>query len=574
MKPNQNVQLKRTSSQNLKKRKKYKRPGFLSSLLFLALIAGIAFFLYKLIILDVLSIEMLMVLAVIITIITLIFHHVWFSKTRRPITRFLCVLLCVIFTGLYGMGGYYLQLTNDMLDNITDITSKQATTITAVVMDDSNIKDAQGLNNKKIALLSVDDATGMEQFQKDLKKANVNAEFVEYSNLFPAASALYDREVDAIALPESMRQTLHETSKFYEFQFHTTDIYKSVSFHERNENSVNYPDPVGSVTSNPFTIYISGNDSYGSMQDTARSDVNMLVTINPNTAEVLITSLPRDSYVLETCKKDENACLPDQYDKLTHTGLDGLAASESTIEDMLDIDINYTARVNFSSLVSLVDAIGGLDIYVEPGLAVEQFWTNPTQGVKEGWNHLDGEGSLAFSRERYAYEDGDLQRIKNQQIVIKAIIQKILSPSMFMHYPEFIDALSVAFETNLTSDDIKSLIRFQLTHWPNWNIENYAVAGTVSDAYCAKLEDYASVTHPYEEMIQAAHDKIEAVLQGRKASDIPDPVIESADAPTENGDPNAQSQLSEEDQEAAGSGDYWDYYGEYAPGGSEYQEGL
>ena len=131
----------------------------------------------------------------------------------------------------------------------------------------------------------------------------------------------------------------------------------------------------------------------------------MLVAINPKTAEILMVSLPRDTYTEITCKKNQTACegLQGQFDKLTHSGLYGVGTTESTVEDLLDVPINYTVRLNFSSLINIVDAIGGIEVEVEPGLEVETFYANGTEGVKAGWNHLDGERALAFSRERHAY---------------------------------------------------------------------------------------------------------------------------------------------------------------------------
>jgi anionic cell wall polymer biosynthesis LytR-Cps2A-Psr (LCP) family protein len=193
---------------------------------------------------------------------------------------------------------------------------------------------------------------------------------------------------------------------------------------------------------------------------------------------------------------------------------------------MLDIEINYIVRVNFSSLTNLVDALGGIDVYVEDGLAVEQFWTNPTLGVDEGWNHLDGEGALAFSRERYSYVDGDLQRIRNQQIVLKAILNKVLSVDMIWTYPDFMEALMVAFDTNVTSDEIRSLIKMQLIEGVEWEMESYALRGYVTDAWCTALQSTASVTIPYEETITAAKEKIEAVLNGESSTTIADPLEE------------------------------------------------
>jgi len=174
-------------------------------------------------------------------------------------------------------------------------------------------------------------------------------------------------------------------------------------------------------------------------------------------------SLPRDSYIPVSCKKNYNACaaVAGQSDKLTHTGWYGIGTTESTIEDYLGIEVNYTVRVNFSSLINIVDAIGGIDVYVEPGLEVDRFFANGTEGVKAGMNHLEGERALAFARERHAYLDGDLQRTKNQQIVLRAMLKRLLSPSMVMNYPKVMEALSTAFDTNMSENRNQIAVDFR-----------------------------------------------------------------------------------------------------------------
>lgn len=518
--PSKDIQLQRRTRKNSRKKS---RPGILSHLLLLGMLACAAWFFYNLFQLDFLPENYFYIALAVFALLFLLFRFLWLHKTRRKITRFLCSLIAIACGAASLTGAYYVQLTNDMIETVTDIASARPSTVTVVAHNDSGIETLSDLNGKKIAVISQADPEGMEHFIADIQ-SKANVELVEFSDVYTEARGLYDGVVDAIALPESFRQALHDTADFYEFQFWTHDVYRTQYTPANSQNLINPADPVANVTKNPFTIYISGNDSYGAMEPTARSDVNMLVTINPRTYDVLITSIPRDSYVYVTCKKNETACEYGSVDKLTHSGLDGVGVSESTIEDLLDIDINYTMRVNFSSLTSLVNALGGIDVYVEEGYAVEQFHTNPHQGVVEGWNHLDGEGALAFSRERYAYEEGDLQRIKNQQTVIEAIIKKVLSPSMILNYPELMDALSVAFETNLTAQDIRSLVQLQLGRWPSWNLESYSIDGWVGSAWCTKLQDYASVTNLYDDSVDAATAKIQAVLSGQKADSVKAPV--------------------------------------------------
>ena len=189
----------------------------------------------------------------------------------------------------------------------------------------------------------------------------------------------------------------------------------------------------------------------------------------------------------------------------------------------MDVDINYYVRVNFSSLVNIVDAVGGVDVKVGKGLAVKQFYTDHTVGgVHEGTNHLNGQKALAYARERYSYTNGDMQRVKNQQQVLKALLKKVKSPSMIMNYGNLIDALGGAFETNLSSDDIRDFVRMQLLLNSNWKFESYAMIGTPDTRMSASMGTYASVTLPNKNSITTARKKIEAVINGKSSKTVKD----------------------------------------------------
>ena len=198
-----------------------------------------------------------------------------------------------------------------------------------------------------------------------------------------------------------------------------------------------------------------------------------------------------------------------------------------------------------------MDAIGGVDVNVGQGLAVDQFYTDGTVGgVVEGENHLDGQKALAYARERYAYEDGDMQRVKNQQQVLKAIIKKVKSPSMLLNYTSLIDAIGSAIETNMPSSSITNFVKFQLASNSDWKFESYPMIGDTGMEFSPSLGDTASVTYQDRGSIETAHDKIEAILNGENASSVKDKAkqLDNSDV---TGDDDSQAQT--------GTGSYQDY---------------
>ena len=501
-----------------KKTVRRRRPGLLSIVAVLAMFVCLGLFVLALVQIDLLPSHILLTGVVILAVSLLIYVILWFKFARKTAARVICWLVAVALACGFFVGADYLKKTDEVFDNVTNLTDRIANTVSLVGLKKDNIDNVSDLNGKTVGTVPEADPEGIAKGLQELQsKASVSVQ--DYPDVISCVQALYDGEVQAVLIPDNTRQIIHETEGFFEFQTDSNVLQQTVWYTDRTKSAANDPDSVADITRDPFTVLISGNDSYGSLNETSRSDVNMLLTIDPRTQVVLITSIPRDAYLTMSCKKDETACSPVD-DKLTHTGLYGVGTTESTIEDYLGIEINYTVRVNFSSLVNLVDAMGGIDVEIPEGLEVDTFYANGTEGVKAGWNHLEGERALAFARERHAYQDGDNQRIRNQQQVMRALIDKIISPELLFRYPALMDAVSVAFETNMPADQIKSFLRYELLRRPNWQIISYAIAGDPDTQLSGTIGSYVAVTIPRPEMTDAARTLILMTENGDSADEV------------------------------------------------------
>lgn len=501
-----------------KKTVRRRRPGLLSIVAVLAMFVCLGLFVLSLVQIDLLPSHILLTGVVILAVSLLIYVILWFKFARKTAARVICWLVALALACGFFVGADYLKKTDEVFDNVTNLTDRIANTVSLVSLKKDNIDNVSDLNGKTVGTVPEADPEGIAKGLQELKsKASVSVQ--DYPDVISCVQALYDGEVQAVLIPDNTRQIIHETDGFFEFQTDSNVLQQTVWYTDRTKSAANDPDSVADITRDPFTVLISGNDSYGSLNENSRSDVNMLLTIDPRTQVVLITSIPRDSYLTMSCKKDETAC-SSVDDKLTHTGLYGVGTTESTIEDYLGIEINYTVRVNFSSLVNLVDAMGGIDVEIPEGLEVDTFYANGTEGVKAGWNHLEGERALAFARERHAYQDGDNQRIRNQQQVMRALIDKIISPELLFRYPALMDAVSVAFETNMPADQIKSFLRYELLRRPNWQIISYAIAGEPDTQLSGTIGSYVAVTIPRLEMTEAARTLILMTENGDSADEV------------------------------------------------------
>ena len=521
--PKKDVKLSQNVNGNGKKKKKNKRP--ISKFMTIFMIVSLALLIFQIIKLNLLPAKLIVLVSLVMVILCLIILLILHFKAKKFLPRLLVgfITLCMCIGLAYG--NYFIYKTDNTFDVVTSLADSKATMTSIVVLKSSSIKKESGLKGKKIGTILDMDKKPTKRMLDDLNKDNITYTTKDYSNLDELMEAFYSGEVDAICLNEKYRDILHETQAYFTFQTDTRIVHQNVHYTKVEKND-NPSDPVNDISKDAFTVLVSGNDSYGSLQDSnTRSDANLLLTVNPKTGTILMTSIPRDYYVELVCPDDDSelACPEGSYDKLTHSGLMGVKSTEETIEKALGIKINYNVRINFSSVVNLVDALDGIDLDIKKGEEVDIFYVNSQPGLSVGNHHVDGETALAFARERHAYADGDNQRVRNQQKVFKAIFNRIVSPKMITNYGKFMDALAVAFDTNLSGDEISKFVKYELNNMPNWKIESYAIVAEPDYQFCYQSQSYASVVQQNDIMNEVARKKIKAVLNGKSSTTVEDP---------------------------------------------------
>lgn len=265
------------------------------------------------------------------------------------------------------------------------------------------------------------------------------------------------------------------------------------------------------VANESFIIYLSGLDTRntGQIAEKGLSDVNMVIAVNPETNKIIMVNIPRDYYV--PLEGDSN-----KMDKLTHAGNYGVSCSISTLENLFDITCNYYVKVNFKSVVDIVDALGGVTVDSDFSFSSTHSLSGKTYSFKVGENRLTGDAALAFARERYSFSNGDRQRGIHQQKVIRAIFDKAISPSMLnpAKIGNVLEAITNNTKTNISSNEISKLIRMQLNDMPSWDIQTISVDGTgaARPTYSAGSQKL-SVMIPNQETVDAAKLQIKAVLE-------------------------------------------------------------
>lgn len=419
-----------------------------------------------------------------------------FQKKFKNWLKILMSVISIIFIAGLSFGLYYL---NSTLHFMNEIRSKdyQIEEYYVMVLNNSEYKKLKDLEDQTLGTYK--SITDHYSDALDKLSSKVRTEEKEYDSYIEASQALMDGKVEAILLSAAYKSIVDDEIENFDTK---TRILDTIQIRIKNEVETKEAD----VTNESFNIYISGIDIYGDISLVSRSDVNMIITVNPKTHQVLLTSIPRDYYV-------QLHGTAGYRDKLTHAGIYGIDMSVQTLEDLFGIDINYYVRVNFTTLINLVDAIGGIDVFSD---ATFTSYTNNTCKFQYGTNHLGGKCALAFSRERYAYKEGDRHRIQNQQDVLKAILNKALSSkTLITKYTSILESLGSSFQTSVPTSKIYELVNMQLDSMPNWNIEQISVNGSDKHDYTYSYSaQKLYVMEPDMSTVHTAQQKIAEVMKG------------------------------------------------------------
>ena len=464
---------------------------FISKLISLCLTLISAFTVYMVYRLNILPAKYFWPIVVIFSLIVLFLDLKLIRKKTKGFSRFFFMVLssfCVV--GLI----YLLTYINATYDFMNSLVFKdyEFATYDVVVKSDSSYKKIKNLKNKEIASVSTD-----KNYDQVKVLINTNIPFKErkIDEVSKLVASFNSDDISSFVIEDNHYELLKEE---YPELNNTSKIIKTYKVIVKKEKITNKKD-----SRDPFILYISGIDRYGKISNVSRSDVNILAVVNPSKEKILLVAIPRDYYV--------SLYGTDSKDKLTHAGMYGIDTSVKTINNLLDVDIDYYLRINFSTLTKCIDLIGGVDVYSD------RTFTSYVDGsirVEEGVNHMDGKTALAFARERHAYESGDRHRGENQQEIIKAIIGKMTDKKNITKFKDILSSLDGTFETSMSYKNITNLVKMQLDKNIDWNIKSISLDGKGSMMPTYSMgQRRLYVMIPDEKLIEEASEKINETLK-------------------------------------------------------------
>lgn len=452
------------------------------------------------------------VLAVIAAIIWLLVWH------TRYTGRFIGgTVLAVIMIVILAFGGFYINKTRSAISNISGETT-EVTQMAVYVKSDDAADSVEATAGYTYGILS-----SLDRENTDGAVAHLNSQFgtevqtKEYAGLTELADGILNGEVNAMLLNSGYLSVYEDMDGYTDFstkikEVGTVEVESTIQSAEEST-------PVEPITTanggKVYTIYLSGIDTRGEMTAKSRSDVNIIATVNTDTHEILLVSTPRDYFVPLSISGGAP-------DKLTHAGIYGIDVCMDTLGMLYDIDINYYFRINFGGFVKVIDALGGITVNSD-----YDFDSKNILGYhfNKGENYLNGEQALIFARERYAFQEGDRQRGKNQMEVIRGVVKKALSPEILTSYSSILSSLDGCFGTNITYEEIAQILQQQLTNGGDWTIISYSVNGTGATEKPYSMSQKAYVMVPDYNTVDKAKSLMEKVRNGEVVTQ------EEADAP-------------------------------------------
>lgn len=428
---------------------------------------------------------------VVVVLNALIALGLYKTKKNAPFKIMALLLsLAMLIGSLYAVKG------NSFLGNITGA-DKNVHNVVMLVREDSEYKK---IDEVKDLVFGANMEFDKESIDKALplidKKHGFTPNIDAYTKYDVLGQHLLDGTLEVILVSESNITTIDELVEGFESK---TRILGMVSY----EEELNLEVPEVNIKEDTYSIFVTGIDTYGSIASVSRSDVNMIVTVSPSTGQILLTSIPRD-YHVELGTKG-------RMDKLTHAGIYGVNESITTLEKLLNIDIDYFLKVNFSSVENIVNALGGVDVYSH-----YTFTAISGEYFEKGINHVKGKKALAFVRERYSLPNGDNDRVVHQQELIKAVLNKAMSPKIITNFNGILNSVSGAMQMSIPADKLSSIVKDQLNTGRSWEILQVSLKGTgnMSTTTYSMYGHNVYVMEPDFSTVNMAHDLISEMEKG------------------------------------------------------------
>ena len=387
-------------------------------------------------------------------------------------TSFIVILVC----SLCIVGSCTINRVYGSISQINNKNKKILYTTNLIVLKDTEFKNDSSfivgmINNES-------DPEGYKLPKELIEKEKLDVTIKEYETYFEMLEDLYNGKVNGIFISSNFGITYSSYETYQDIE-EKVKVVKKLSKEMENQEII---ESKGTEVTEPFTILIMGVDSESDKLNANAAfngDTLMLITFNPHTLNATVFSIPRDTYV-------PIACLRGDSSKINSSAAYGTKCVIDTIQNLVDIKIDYYVKVDFKGVVDMVDALGGIDITVPDGIdfceqdSHRNFAPEALQCIKSGYQHMNGEKALAFARHRHTLLTGDFARVQHQQLVVEAMVNQVKKLKSVDDFYKVLDAAANNLNTNMSTQQILNL----------YNVAKNALGKTAQDSMITIQKTY------------------------------------------------------------------------------------
>ena len=484
----------------MRKKPKRRYTRLIDLILNVILLVVFIYTIWKAIRLNMLPLNWLMAMIAILVIAFLIFFVLMLMNTPKwviVVKRTIQIGLCIVV----GFVGYSIGNVTAAVEQVSIKDNNEPIQIYLLAHKDGDISEIGDFAGRSLGIQRGTDQENTEygcaKLENVLSTPAVYNEEIAYSTL---ADLFMSNMLDGMMISDTYLDMLNANVEGFQDSYTVIETYEK----ERPQKTGDQKD----ITKESFVLLVSGVDEMGAADMTSLSDVNILLFINPISNSIMMLSLPRDSLMPRYSMDFVN-------DKLTHTGWAGVEDTKQTIEHFFGIEIDYYAKVSFSSLIEIVDAIGGIDVNVEIAFSEQDenrsFAADDLISLEAGEQHLNGKQALAYARHRKTENYDVAGRERAQQRIIKAIIDKLLTAEgITVYVNQLMDTVPKYVVTDMPGNQITSFIKGELSELKPWSIQslsnNRGIFDTRAvpnipqgaDCYLWNQYDYAQVLDAYQ----------------------------------------------------------------------------
>ena len=421
--------------------------------------------------------------------------------------------LTIIFSLMFTIGSYYMNVIYKTLDQLKE---KEKIIYTTKLIA---LKDTKFDSKSRIGMIQrKSDIEGYILPHELIEEKKLKNEIVTYNDYYAMLDALYDKSIDAVFL-QGNYITIYQNDEDYTTLSEDTKVIHKLSKEMKNQDLEIKSDK---NLTEPFTLLIMGVDSErdGLNANAAfNGDTLMIITFNPKTLNATMFSIPRDTYVPIACRKNA------EY-KINSSAAYGTKCVIDTIEQLTEIKIDYYVKINFGGVINLVDSLGGIDVNVPKKFCESDRYRRTGSKYEicldKGYQHLNGDQALALARHRHSLPKADIDRTKNQQLVVEAIAKKLVKNISFSEFQNVLESISNNIASNIDRDQILSLydtIKKMLLNSLNGE-DMFTIQRTYMEYYDLPIytaNGYRSCIGYYSSSLEAIKDAMKVNLGTKKA---------------------------------------------------------